>query len=634
MVDAERGIKIFDVSESFNGGPATSPNNLWSNSKLVSCAANIKDVYDFYRNTLNASAFRKNYLSNIEVEACVPTFDDGEPSANARCVTSGDLSSAIIRLSNSEGYVDSDIMMHEFTHSIIRTSCDLNGQNESGAISEAYCNIMGVLFKSIQENNSDWKYGAKTSWGPIANLASPNRSRQPSNISDSRKQDYCNELHDHTTAGCDHGGIHKNAGIVGHAAYLMHRNGVSDLNELAKVFAYSMNYMVPSSDFKTCRAAVLHAAKKLGLSDDKLLIISDAFKDVGIENDTTFDVGDSDNAPQNTEAPDGYGSLTGKVASAGSMNPLPSAHVNSSSMDENNDSQSSLTDAGGCFTQSLASGLYRINVALDGYRTCVINNVQIDSDQTTYLENTILLTEVSGDPLSKVGGRVVNAVSGDPVRGAVIRFLEEWGNITDHYVINEQGNIIELLTDDDGRYYTDELPYGYYTGEITMPGYAKQYFNIIASTEESISVGQNVVLAPEVSDGNYRITLEWDSLPRDEDAHIKGDTPRNFHVYYSDKTASYNGENIATLDHDDMEGNGFETITLTADESGTYKYFVHNYSGDGNLSNSNAKVKVYRNEIMVAQYNVPTDRTGEYWNVFEISGGEIITINEMTNTEP
>lgn len=51
--------------------------------------------------------------------------------------------------------------------------------------------------------------------------------------------------------------------------------------------------------------------------------------------------------------------------------------------------------------------------------------------------------------------------------------------------------------------------------------------------------------------------LKWGKDPKDLDLH--GITSRNEHVYWKDKVAGPNFQ----LDKDDMNGNGFETMTLS-----------------------------------------------------------------------
>ena len=84
---------------------------------------------------------------------------------------------------------------------------------------------------------------------------------------------------------------------------------------------------------------------------------------------------------------------------------------------------------------------------------------------------------------------------------------------------------------------------------------------------------------------------------------------------------------MAQLDVDDTTGYGPETITIN-DIDGSYTYRVHKYSSDGSLITSGAIVKVYMSpdsQPMVIQ--VPSNVSGEWWDVFRIENGNIVDIN-------
>ena len=50
------------------------------------------------------------------------------------------------------------------------------------------------------------------------------------------------------------------------------------------------------------------------------------------------------------------------------------------------------------------------------------------------------------------------------------------------------------------------------------------------------------------------------------------------------------------------------------------------------MGTSEAQVRVYQNDTLIAKYNVPTDQgNGDYWNVFAIVNGELITRNTITD---
>lgn len=626
MADPQRGIIILDCNNSKTGYIVTSSNNSWNNASAVTAMSDIREIVDFYNNILNTRAFKNGRLTTIKVFINYKKgwfkFHNAYSSTDQR-----DLSKTQIVYGTGDNYVNNfDVTAHELTHSVIAVTINggLNYLNQSGAINEAYADVIGNLIQNETKNQTEWDIGEGLNSGAIRSLSNPNSHRQPDKIDGKYMSKYCYSNHKHNN--CDQGGVHTNSGIVNKAAYLMYQNGLNDKRELATLFCRSLNYMTSTTDFLNCRAALLRAGKDMGMSGDKIDIINNAFRDVGIVN------ANYDSVVNQDEDSSGWlrGTLSGKVADADTQNALVGVEIEASN---GNISGTAHSDSDGNFSVKLKEGTYTLSVSASGYMSCTVSNINIKKMETTYLENTILLKELDDAPLSQAGGTVSNAVSGEGVPNAQIKFRANWGNQGGDYVKNAAGGVMLIQTDNDGKYYTSSLPYGYYTMEVSAEGYATQYVNIVASNRTDSALEQDVVLVPIASGNDFRITLEWDANPRDEDAHIVGDVPSEFHVYYRNKTATFNGETIATLDHDDTRGNGFETVTLKADGNGTYKYYVHHYAGNGSLATSNAKVKVYQGDVMIKQYNVPVDQgTGIYWNVFNIVNGEVVTINRISDS--
>ena len=80
--------------------------------------------------------------------------------------------------------------------------------------------------------------------------------------------------------------------------------------------------------------------------------------------------------------------------------------------------------------------------------------------------------------------------------------------------------------------------------------------------------------------------------------------------------------------------------TVRYDSSfGDCHYFVQDYTNNGTLeskalSNSQAKVIVYKGNDLLGVYTVPTDMGRVYWNVFSIVNGEIIVENTLSYDKP
>ncbi len=323
--------------------------------------------------------------------------------------------------------------------------------------------------------------------------------------------------------------------------------------------------------------------------------------------------------------------LRGKVADSGTgfavFNAVVSAVKDGSDVSVGNVK----TDETGDFKFPLEEGTYTITVQAGGFLPCTLNNIVVEKNSTTYLQNIIMLEQKDGTTSSVIGGKVTNAVTGEAASGVTVKLRKDYNNVSGDYVKDSSGRVITVTSGRDGSYLLSGLSYGYYTLEVSKDGFVTQHVNVFAA-DSAEARSQNVVISPEASGSDFRITLQWGADPRDEDSHVYSEDPTNFHLYYNNQDIYSGGELIASLDHDDVNGNGFETVTLQVSSTGTYHYFVHHYEGEGSLSTSNAIVKVYQGGVMIRQYNVPTDQgTGRVWNVFKIVNGEVITINRISD---
>ncbi len=213
-----------------------------------------------------------------------------------------------------------------------------------------------------------------------------------------------------------------------------------------------------------------------------------------------------------------------------------------------------------------------------------------------------------------VTGTVIDATTGSGIMGVTVR-----------------SGSVSSSTNSVGRF-SLTLNTGTHTLTFTKTGYNIESINVTISTGGSTTTipSSSIVANPSITaSGTWRIVLTWGENPSDLDSHLK--TPSNQHIYYSNKTQAGCS---ARLDRDDTSSYGPETITINPIVSGTYKYYVHKFSGSGNLSTSNATVKLYNSSGLYRTYNVPTSGSGVYWNVFEIRDGSIVTKNTLQSTAP
>lgn len=291
------------------------------------------------------------------------------------------------------------------------------------------------------------------------------------------------------------------------------------------------------------------------------------------------------------------------------------------------------TDGDGEFLlEELASADYTIRIGIDGYMG-VETQKRIEDGQELFTEDFVLLPELTdedGEPLpaSPYTGRVINAINGQPVEGAQVRFRKDWNNQTGDYAMEDT-----LQTDENGTFtVTDGLDCGYYTAEITLNSFHTGYMNLVVLPEGySGEAMPDMTISPVLAEGETRIVLTWGEDPRDVDSHALIDVGGTFYTVYYGNRNYYSDDNVhmVNLDVDDTSSFGPETITVYKGMDKSVTYMVHRYAGSGSLASSGATVRVIQEEGLVATYYVPTDLEGDYWTVFSLDpDGTIHTINK------
>lgn len=200
---------------------------------------------------------------------------------------------------------------------------------------------------------------------------------------------------------------------------------------------------------------------------------------------------------------------------------------------------------------------------------------------------------------------------------------------------NKTGSIYTTTYADDYGLVNVYLPAGVYTGEIIKNGYITSYFTITARYDNDF-IQSNTT--PVLGDDEVRIVLTWGDTPSDLDSHLftpyQGEDGDMQHIGYSQRDDGW-GNN---LDVDDTTSYGPETITISNLSSGSYKYYVADYSNCayGNsdsyeMSLSGAKVSVYTKDGLVQMFNVPRNKSGVIWEVFEIRNKKVVPIQRYYN---
>ena len=222
-----------------------------------------------------------------------------------------------------------------------------------------------------------------------------------------------------------------------------------------------------------------------------------------------------------------------------------------------------------------------------------------------------------------ISGVVTNAVDGSLLEGVSVT-IDEKSTMT-----NDVGEYEFYLSVESGIYDVSSIL------DLFCP--YEGYFEILNDNESS-AFTYNFSLSPFPKPGEIRMVLNWGPTPRDMDSHLK--TPQIegevYHLMYNNR-GSTDSAPYATLDVDDTDGYGPETMTIKQPFSGTYVYYIYQYSSTGSLQESGASIQIFNSPTCDGErIQVPKEGSGRYWYVCNIDGdsGDIIVVNQVQNSEP
>jgi bacillolysin len=174
-----------------------------------------------------------------------------------------------VRASNLAGGFD--VIAHELSHAITTNTSNLIYRGESGALNEAFSDIMATYAESVvQARKFDWLIGEDV-WTPATDGDALRYMHNPK--LDGRSFDYYPERY---TGSNDNGGVHLNSGIANLAFYLLSEGGKHPrkggdavkgigIEKAIKLFYSTFTKrLTSSSKFIDARKAMLKDAKAFG----------------------------------------------------------------------------------------------------------------------------------------------------------------------------------------------------------------------------------------------------------------------------------------------------------------------------------------------------------------------------------
>ena len=198
-----------------------------------------------------------------------------------------------------------DIAAHELTHGVIDSSSRLISGGESGALNEAFADIIGTSVEffyhpsGVGTRRADYVLGEDvvravntTARDGTRSMADPGLFRN--SVTGTGNPDHYSRRY---TGPLDDGGEHINSGIVSHAFYLAVEGGTNRTSglgvqgvgaanraQIERVFYRAFVFLLPSSaTFSTARAATIQAARDLyGANSAAEQAVTQAWTAVGV----------------------------------------------------------------------------------------------------------------------------------------------------------------------------------------------------------------------------------------------------------------------------------------------------------------------------------------------------------------
>lgn len=377
--------------------------NKWTDRKSVTLMANISEVYDYYLKELKLKGFdNKNSYVYAIINDNIGT--DGTPNrTNAYSIAKKGVETAIISF-GVDNEIEFDTVAHEYTHSVMNSILEIGSSGETGALKEAYADIMGEII----ERDTSWTHGKRV-------ISNPTSAKLP----DYYKGAYWGDTNPKAD---DKGHIHNNSTVISHAAYLMYNKGMC-FADLAQIWYYSMNYLEKDSDFKDCRDAVLKSAKKLEYPEVIINFIEQSFDEAGI-----FDIKKN---------------ISGTVIDKDTEKPISNAYIFAKYTDV--EGYMAKTNEKGEFEITLPKGLCEFEIHHENYEI-QYHSWHIDEDTKI---------NISLNPLKTISGIVTDKLTELPIFDITIYV----------YSVDEPNRPLIVVSTDENGYYSFTLPKGEYTIE-------------------------------------------------------------------------------------------------------------------------------------------------------------------------
>lgn len=287
------------------------------------------------------------------------------------------------------------------------------------------------------------------------------------------------------------------------------------------------------------------------------------------------------------------------------------------------------------YVSHISGNDFKLDASIDG-EPVELEDVYYNEEMQRLFFTPLVNGETIGHKL-KVTVTPKEKLTGSPIMTEEIILQEGFsGRITDVQEVGLAGANLKFTnyeteeeytatTDSRGYYYVN-APAGEYNGLITGSNIVTTRIYPYTTTNRFLT-NQNETAIATAASSELKIVVDWGKYPYDVDSHLVGldSSGEPFHVYYGDRIHEDNNQTDVDLDWDDRNSYGPETTTFRKLKDGQYIFYLYNFSGnyDSTLAKSGAKVKVFKGDSTVADYelaieDLADDNTDRFYYAYGI----------------
>lgn len=314
LSDPLRAIKTLDLNlgdierAAVPGRPVAKDNADWadSNRAAVSAHVNATRVYDFYKSELKRDGIDDKGMVLVSVVNCTYSSMSPPPEwANAVWWNNRMWYGQVEqdgRLRSFARYLD--VIAHELTHGVTKSTADLVYRDQSGALNESFSDIFGVIIRNWWEVGADsdvgdWNWVIGVELGDngedMRDLKNPSRLTFDSRLlgQSGGRSPYPAHMDEYYNTVEDYGGVHINSSIHNKAAYNLLTVGnefgerIFTPREVAILYYLTLTRLSRLANFVDVLQMMIDVASTfyggdVGIMEEKVGAIKRAYQAVGI----------------------------------------------------------------------------------------------------------------------------------------------------------------------------------------------------------------------------------------------------------------------------------------------------------------------------------------------------------------